>query len=73
LALGKRISINQAELEDLMVLPGIGPERAASIVAWREQHGPFIQTKDLQNVPGIGPLIFQRLADSIEVSYSPQE
>lgn len=68
LALGEKISINHADAQDFMALPGIGPGRAASIIAWRELHGPFVRPEDLQKVPGIGPQIFQRLADAIEVS-----
>lgn len=68
LALGKKISINQASAEDLMALPGIGPERAASIIAWRAHHGPFTQIEDLKKVPGIGSQAFKGIRSSVEIS-----
>ena len=71
LTLGRKISLNEANAEDLMALPGIGPERAASIIAWRDKHGPFVRKEELKKVPGIGPQTFQRLAPSIEISSTP--
>jgi len=48
------ININTAEATMLEKLKGIGPAKAAAIVEYREQHGPFVSTADLSLVPGIG-------------------
>ncbi len=48
------IPINTATPEMLMTVQGIGPALAGDIVAYRAQNGPFKQSKDLQNLKGIG-------------------
>jgi competence ComEA-like helix-hairpin-helix protein len=67
LVLGKKLSINQASAEELMSLPGIGAERAAAIVAWREANGPFKKIEELKKVPGLGPQILRRLRGFVEI------
>ncbi|MDU5486782.1 MAG: helix-hairpin-helix domain-containing protein [Serratia liquefaciens] len=55
------VSINQADAEQLAsVLKGVGLKKAESIVRYREQNGPFTQIEQLQEVPGIGPALFER-------------
>ncbi len=48
------VNINQASLEQLQQLPGIGPAMAARIVAYRETQGRFRSPQDLKQVKGIG-------------------
>lgn len=50
----QKININRAEAWLLEALPGIGPTRAADIVAYREAHGLFRDIYELLKVPGIG-------------------
>lgn len=47
--------INGASVEQLMSVPGIGPKKAAAIVAWREKNGAFTELDAVAAVPGIGP------------------
>lgn len=61
------ININTATLEELDSLPGIGATKAAEIIAYREQNGPFAAIEDIQNVPGIGPKIFETIQDRITI------
>jgi len=49
------VDLNRATVDELDVLPGIGPATAAAIVAYREQVGPFAAVDDLLKVQGIGP------------------
>ena len=48
------IDINRASAEDFARLPGIGPELARRIVAFREKHGPFRRVEDLLVIRGVG-------------------
>ena len=59
------ISLNQATVDQLDRLDGIGPALAARIVAWRESHGGFKGVEDLDNVPGIGPAKLDALRGSL--------
>lgn len=56
------VNINAAGPEELSTLPGIGPSKAAAIVAYRDTHGPFTRLSELDNVPGIGPATLSNLA-----------
>lgn len=49
-----RIEINSATIEDFVTLPGIGPVKAAAIVAYREEVGRFTDIANLLRVKGIG-------------------
>ncbi len=60
-----RIDINTAAAQELETLPGIGPKRAADIIAYREEHGPFRIPEDLTKVPGIGESTMESLIDFI--------
>jgi competence protein ComEA len=61
------INVNTASAAELERLPGIGPVRAAAIVAWRERNGAFRRIEDLLAVEGIGPATLERLRPSISV------
>ncbi len=49
-----RVDLNTASPQELQALRGIGPSKAASIVAWREARGPCIEPEELLDAPGIG-------------------
>lgn len=59
------VNINTAGLEELDTLPGIGPVKAAAIIAWREEHGPFRYPEQLLEVSGIGEKTLEGLIDLI--------
>ena len=49
------VNVNTASAEKLSeVLVGIGPSKAAAIVAYREKNGAFSHIDELVNVKGIG-------------------
>ena len=61
------VNINTATAECLETLPGIGSVRAQSIVAYREQAGPFVSPGGITSVSGIGDGIYGRIAEMITV------
>ena len=62
------VDINSATADCLETLPGIGSVRAESIVAHREQAGPFATAAGIVAVPGIGDGIYRRIANLITVT-----
>lgn len=62
-----KVNINTASKEELMTLNGIGEARAASIVAYREEHGDFASIEGLKEVEGIKDGIFNKIKDRIKV------
>ena len=48
-----RVDLNKADAAELTLLPGIGPAKAARIIAYRNAHCPFRCLADLANVAGI--------------------
>jgi DNA uptake protein ComE-like DNA-binding protein len=61
-AFGRRLSLNQASVEELEGLPGVGPALAARIVAAR----PYLRVAQLDGVKGIGPARLRALAPLVE-------
>jgi len=61
------LGLNSASVNDLALLPWIGPARAAAIVAYRESHGPFASIDSLAGVPGIGPATLAKLRPLLEI------
>jgi comEA protein len=64
------IAINQATEKEFQRLPGIGPQIAGRIVAYRDQHGEFKTIDDLMQVSGIGPKTLERLRPHLTLSAS---
>ena len=61
------ININTANHEELKKLPGIGKKRASLIIEYREKNGPFLETRDLLNIPGIGIKTLEKIKAQIVV------
>ncbi|MCI7595361.1 MAG: helix-hairpin-helix domain-containing protein [Lachnospiraceae bacterium] len=63
-----RIDLNTADEAALCTLPGIGASRAKSIIAYREENGPFMQIEDVMKVSGIKEAAFAKIKEYIRVS-----
>lgn len=61
------ININTATIDELTILPRIGPTIAARIIEYRSLYGKFTAKEDLTKVKGIGPKTFENLKDLITV------
>ena len=64
----KLVNLNTATQPELESLPGIGAVRAAAILAYREEHGPFARIEDLTQVEGIGQSTFENLEAYVTVA-----
>lgn len=63
----KRISINQASLEELESLPGIGPSIASRIIDYRNEYGFFQKLEDIMLIKGIKLSIYNKIKDLIRL------
>ncbi len=61
------VDLNTASPALLTHVAGLGPKLARSVVAWRDEHGPFARRKDLLKVSGLGPRSFQQAAGFLRI------
>jgi len=59
------LSVNQATLEQLQGLKGVGPVIAQRIVDHRSQNGSFKSLDELTEVKGIGKAKFEKIKDQL--------
>lgn len=63
------VNINSADAETLQnMLVGIGNAKAAAIVAYREENGPFTSIDELIEVKGIGKAILEKNRDKLSIN-----
>ena len=60
------VSINNASLEELDTLPGVGPSIAQRIIEYRKEQ-PFTSLDDLKHVKGIGDKTFEKMKEQISL------
>ena len=64
------VDLNRASAQLLAYVSGIGPQLARSIVAHRDENGPFPTRKDLKAVPRLGPKAFEQSAGFLRIPSS---
>jgi competence protein ComEA len=64
---GRKVSINQATVEELERVPGLGPTLAQAIVDYRRSGRAFSTVEDLLKVPGIGPKTLEKIKPYIDL------
>lgn len=61
------VNVNTATAEQLSELSNVGPAKAAAIVSYREEHGPFRSLQELTRVSGIGERTVEMNLELIEI------
>lgn len=63
----KLININEAGIEELKTLPGIGEKTAKNIIEYRTEIGKFTTVEELLNVKGIGEKTLEKIRGVITI------
>ena len=61
------VEVNSASMELLTHVSGLGPVLAANIIAYRNEHGPFGDRRQLLKVPRLGAKAFQQCAGFLRI------
>lgn len=67
LTVGAPIDLNHATVEDLALLPGVGPSLAKAIVDERTRRGAFKSWDEVDAVVGVGPAKLATLKATVEI------
>lgn len=62
------VNVNTATVEQLSLLPRVGPSLAAKILDYREENGQFKQVEDLLLVSGIGDKMYGLIEPFVRTS-----
>lgn len=57
----KLVNINTASLEELQKIPGVGEQKAKSIIEYRNSSGKFKNIDEILNVNGIGDKLYEQI------------
>lgn len=62
-----KINLNEATVQQLVKIKGIGQKYAERIVEYRENNGKFEKVEDVMKIKGIGKKKFESIKDTIIV------
>ncbi len=62
-----KVDLNRASVDELTMLPGVGPVLAQRMVEWRKAHGRYRSVEDLQGVKGIGKKRLEQLRPLVTI------
>lgn len=63
-----KININTATVDELVLLNGLGENKAKAIIAYRDENGQFKDINELTKVKGIGAKTIAKLAEDLTVT-----
>lgn len=62
-----KINLNEASIQELVKVKGIGQKYAERIVAYRENNGKFKKAEEIMKIKGIGKKKYESIKDTIFV------
>ncbi len=62
------VDVNQASIQLLTYVSGLGLQLAKNIVAFRDENGPFRSRMDFKKVPRLGPKAFEQSAGFLRIT-----
>ena len=62
------VNLNSATEAELMLLPGVGPSKAAAVLAFRKKYGAFKKVDDLSKVKGFSYKTLKKLKPYLALS-----
>jgi len=63
----KKINLNEAGLESLVSIPGIGKQTALKIIDYRTRFGNYKSVEELLNIKGIGYKKLENIRDYVTI------
>ena len=63
----EKISINSADLNQLMEIPYVGEKTALLIIEYRNTHGSFKTIEEIMEIKGIGLKKFEKMKEYIRL------
>ncbi len=63
----KKVNLNTATKDELVLLPGIGESIAEQILIYRDEHGEFSSVEELRKIKGIGAKKFEKLRSHVKI------
>ncbi len=66
-AISGKLNLNTATVEQLTLLPGVGPSKAERVIAFRAKNGEFKRVADLRKVKGFGYKTIKRLEPYLDI------
>lgn len=65
--LSGKLNLNTATVDQLQLLPSVGPAKAERIVDWRKKNGGFKRVADLRRVKGFGYKTLKKLEPHLDI------
>lgn len=65
------VELNTASAALLAYVSGLGPQLAQNIVAYRDEHGPFVSKAELKKVRRLGPKAYEQAAGFVRICNAP--